>query len=76
MTYWHRPIVLRDARPEHPNHYDREQSEERLKETTINLSIGTVADVRADNVLEDLPDGKQKSGAQEIDLSKLVKFDG
>ena len=60
----HRPIVLGDARPEDPDHYYREEREQGLEEPAVDLAVGALANVDADNVLEDLSDGEKDSCAK------------
>jgi hypothetical protein len=62
----HGPVILSDARPEHPDHDDCEQGEERLKQPTVDLAIGALADVHTDYVLENLSDSEQDGGTQEV----------
>lgn len=63
----HGPVVFGDAGPEDPDHDDREQGEEGRKEAAVDGTIGAVADVHADNILEDLTDGKEEAGSDEVD---------
>lgn len=56
--YRHRPIVFRDARPKVPDRDYGEQGEKRLKHGSIYLPIRAIADMHADNIFKDLPDGK------------------
>jgi hypothetical protein len=65
----HWPVVLGDAGPEHPYHYYCQQGEERLEESSINLAVCAVADVHADNILEDLSNSKEKGRTEEVDCA-------
>jgi len=62
----HGPVVLGDARPEDPDHDDGEEGEERFEEAAVDLPSRACADVWADDVLEDLADGKEEHGAGEV----------
>jgi hypothetical protein len=63
----HGPVVFRDARPEDPDHDDGQQREESREEAAVDGTVGAVADVHADNVLEDLADGEEDSSGAEVD---------
>lgn len=63
---WHRPVVFSDAGPEDPDHYYREQGEEGLEETPVDLAVGAFTDVHADYVLEDLANGEEDGSSKEV----------
>lgn len=61
-----RPVILCNTRPKDKDHDDGEEGEERLKEASVDLAVGAVADVDADNELKDLGDGKEDGGGYEV----------
>jgi hypothetical protein len=63
----HGPVVFRDARPEDPDHDDGEHGEESRKKAAVDGTVGAVADMHANNVLEDLADGEEDSSGAEVD---------
>ena len=54
------PVVLSNARPKDPDHDNRQQSEESLEKSTINLPACPLANMFADNVVEDLSKSPHK----------------
>ena len=69
----HRPVILGDARPEHPYHYDGEQSEQCFEKSAVDLAAGAAANIYADNVFEDLPDCKEDDSRYEVDYRCVSK---
>lgn len=63
----HGPIVFCDTRPEYPNRHDGAESEQSLEQGAVDFAACAVADVRADNVLEDLAEGEKHGGCEEVD---------
>jgi len=63
----HGPVVFCDARPEDPDHDDGQHGEESREESAVDGTVRAVADVHADNVLEDLADGEEESGGTKVD---------
>ena len=61
-----RPVVLRDARPKDKDHDDGEEGEKGLEEAAVDATVRTVADMDADDELEDLSNGKEEGGSDEI----------
>lgn len=54
----HRPVILRDTAPEDPNHDHGQQSEEGLEQSAVDLPICRLAEVGADHIVKDLPNGE------------------
>ena len=63
---WYGPVVFRNAAPENPDHDDGEEGEEGFEEGAIDLAVCAVADVDADDVLEDLAEGEEEGGCDEV----------
>jgi hypothetical protein len=63
----HGPVVFRNARPEDPDHDDGQQGKEGREESAVDGAVRAVADVHANNVLEDLADGEEDSGGTKVD---------
>lgn len=55
----HWPVVLCYTGPEDPSHDHCEKSEEALEKCSVDLSIRPRANMRADDILEDLSNGKE-----------------
>lgn len=68
----HWPVVFGNAAPEDPYHDHGTKVEEGFKEGTVDFTIGGVAEVRADDELENLAQGKQKGGDREVYFWELV----
>lgn len=62
----HWPVVLGNAGPKHPDHDNGQEREERFKQSSVDLAVGTVADVDADDVLENLGNGEQQGSRDKI----------
>ena len=63
----HGPVVFCDARPEDPDHDDGQHGEKSREEAAVDGTVRACADVHADNVLENLADGKKESGGAKVD---------
>ena len=66
---WHWPIILGNARPEEPYEDDRDKCEKGLEERAIDFTVGAVADVDWDDILEDLADGEEDRCRDKIDCA-------
>lgn len=64
--YRHRPVILGDFTPKSPDGHHAQQGEDSLKECAVDPSVGRIAEMDRDNVLENLADGEQQSGNDEI----------
>lgn len=62
----HWPVVLRYARPKYPDHGDGEEGEKCLEEAAVDASAGRVAEMYANDVLEDLTDGEEEGRADQV----------
>ena len=63
----HRPVVLGDARPEQPDQDHGDQGEESLEQGAVDRARGAVANVRADDKVEDLSQCEGNGRAGEVD---------
>lgn len=72
-TAGHGPIIFGDAAPEEPDADDRQEIEKRLKHGSVDFAADRIADVRADDKVEDLADGKQEGGSREVDWHQLAQ---
>ena len=62
-----RPVVFGDAGPEDPDHDDGQEGEECFKESSVDGSVGCIAEVYADDILEDLANGEEEHCCDEVD---------
>lgn len=63
----HGPVVFCDARPEDPDHDDGQKGKESREKSAVDRTVRAVADVHANNVLEDLADREEDSGGTKVD---------
>lgn len=63
----HGPVVLCYTAPEHPYHRYPADREQRFEQTAIDLAVRTITYMDRDDVLEDLPDGEEQGGGEEVD---------
>ena len=63
---WGWPVVFGYAGPEIPDGDDGQECEQCLEQRSVDLSVGTIADMGADDILEDLANGKKEDGAGEV----------
>lgn len=64
------PVVLGDARPKCPHGHHGKEGKERLEEAAVDSAVGRVANVHADDVLEDLSNDEEESGSEEVDCEE------
>ena len=61
------PVIFGNTAPEGPDSNDWEEREKGLEQSTVDLSIGGLAKVDADHVLENLTNGEQQGRSGKID---------
>jgi hypothetical protein len=66
-TRRHGPIILRDTAPEEPHADDGQETEERLEQCPVDFTVERIADMRADNKVEDLSKGEKDCCSGEVD---------
>lgn len=62
-----RPVILGDTAPENPNHDNGEKREQCFEQSTVDFAVGCLAEMGADDKVEDLSNGEQKTSSAEID---------
>ena len=68
----HGPVVLGDGCPEDPDEDDGQEGEEGGEHAAVDGAAGAGADVARDDVLENLGDGEEDAGADEVDWEVLL----
>ena len=68
----HRPVILRYARPKYPDQHHGYEGKKCLEKAAVDFAIRAIANVHADDILENLAESKGQCPANKVDLEKLV----